>query len=150
MHIADIIVPTRVARPGMTVADIFEECVIRNVPGIPYCDSDGRMVGRVSIRHTLKLTCIPEYVVKGAHLLKDAVEQLNLQDDKIRAVLSLPVEFYVLRDTPTVSSASPIVKALSIMERYNSGYVFLMDDGEYKGIVTRMGIARLLLEKRQG
>ena len=128
MRLVDIIVPTRVAHPGMTVAEVFEECVARNVPGIPYCDSTGRMIGRVSIRHTLKLTCIPEYLVKGAHLLKDAIEQLNLQDDKIRSILHLPVELYVLGNIATVSSNSPIVKALSIMEHYNSGYIFLIDD----------------------
>lgn len=35
------------------------------------------------------------------------------------------------------------------MEQYNSGYIFLIDDGVYRGIVTRMGIAALMLRIRE-
>jgi hypothetical protein len=35
---------------------------------------------------------------------------------------------------------------MAIMEKYNTGYVFLIDAGIYEGIVTRMGIAKLMLK----
>lgn len=148
MQLLDIVVPTGMAHSGMTVGDVFAECVARNVPGIPFADDEGRIIGRVSIRHTLKMTCIPEYMVKGAHLLGDAIDHLALRDDEIRYLLDLPVDGFVLEDMAHLSAASPIVKALSVMEHYNTGYIFLCDDNAYKGMVTRMGIARLLLERR--
>jgi len=148
MHLLDIVVPTGIARTGMSVADVFAECVARNVPGIPFVDDEGKVIGRVSIRHTLKMTCIPEFMVKGAHLLGDAIDHLALKDDEIRYLLDLPVERFVLEDVAHLSASSPIVKALSVMEHYNTGYIFLCDDDQYKGMVTRMGIAKLLLQKR--
>ena len=148
MHLLDIVVPTGTARAGMTVGDVFAECVAVNVPGIPFVDENGRVIGRVSIRHTLKMTCIPEFMVKGAHLLGDAIDHLALKDDEIRYLLDLPAERFMLEDVAHLSTSSPIVKALSVMEHYNTGYIFLCDDDQYKGMVTRMGIARLLLAKR--
>lgn len=149
MRLLDIIIPTAMAHPGMKVGDVFEECATRNVPGLPFRNDKGAIVGRISIRHTLKMTCIPEYMVKGAHLLGDAIDHLQLKDDEIRYVLDLPVDDFVLEDVAHLSAASPIVKALSVMEYYNTGYIFLCDNQQYRGIVTRMGIARLLLEHRK-
>jgi CBS domain-containing protein len=147
MHLLDIVIPTGTAAAGMTVREAFIECVERNVPGLPFVDDLGKVVGRVSIRHTLKMTCIPEYMVKAAHLLGDAIDHLALQDDEIRLILDLPIDEFVLEDVAHLSAASPIVKALSVMEYYNTGYVFLCDDERYRGIVTRMGIARVLLNR---
>lgn len=146
MQLLDIIIPTGTAHAGMKVAEVFAECVARNVPGIPFVNDAGRVVGRVSIRHTLKMTCIPEYMVKGAHLLGDAIDPLTIKDDEIRYLLDLPVDGFVLEDIAHLSARSPIVKALSMMEHFNSGYIFLCDNDQYRGIVTRMGIARLLLQ----
>lgn len=53
----------------MSVGDGFEECVAKRVPGIPFCNTRDEVVGRVSFRHTLKMTCVPNYLVKEAHLL---------------------------------------------------------------------------------
>lgn len=149
MRLIDIIVPTRVVRPGMTIEEAFEECAARNVPGLPYCDAQGQVVGRVSIRNTLKLTCIPKYMVKAAHLLGDQLEHVRIPELQARQVLEMPVEPFVMENIATVTSESPVVKALAIMEQYNSGYIFLIDDGVYKGIVTRMGIAALMLRCRE-
>ena len=145
MRLLDIIVPTGVARAGMTVRAVFEECVKRNVPGIPYCDHDGQVIGRVSIRHTLKQTCIPEYMVKAAHLLGDSLMHVSIPEVLAKEVLEMPVDLFLLENIACVTPESPIVKALAIMEQYNSGYIFLIDKGVYKGIVTRMGIAALML-----
>lgn len=147
MQLLDIVIPTGTAISGMTVREAFSECAERNVPGLPYVDDRGKVVGRMSIRHTLKMTCLPEYMVKAAHLLGDAIDHLALQDDEIRLILDLPIDEFVLDDVAHLSAASPIVKALSVMEYYNTGYVFLCDNERYRGIVTRMGIARVLLNR---
>jgi len=144
----DIAVKTGVAKSGMDIGEFFEKCVRYNVPGIPFCDDEGRVLGRISIRHTFKSTCIPQYVVDAAHLLGDDLQNVAINADISEKVLSLPVDDFVLEDMAIITAASPIMKALAIMERYNTGYIFLIDNGVYEGIVTRMGVAELLLKYR--
>lgn len=147
MHLLDVIIETGTATAGMKIREVFTECAERNVPGLPYVDYRGKVVGRISIRHTLKMTCVPEYMVKGAHMLGDAIDHVSLKDEEIESVLDLTVDEFVLEDVTHLSPRTPIVKALSVMEYHNTGYVFLCDDNHYRGIVTRMGIARVMLHK---
>lgn len=147
-ELMSIAINTGVARPGMTVGEVFEECVRKNVPGIPFCDNEDRFLGRVSIRHTLKSTCIPQYIVDAASFLGDHLNNVSIADSLSKKILSLPVDNFVLEDMATISPVAPVVKALAVMEKYNTGYIFLIDKGVYKGIVTRMGIARLMLRYR--
>ena len=65
---------------------------------------------------------------------------------KALEVMATPVENYLLEKIPTVSPSSTVVKALALMEVYNSSYIFLIEDGQYKGVVTRMIIAKRMLE----
>ena len=146
MRLLDIVVHTGMARAGMTIAEVFDECVASNVPGIPFCNEGGHVVGRVSIRHTLKHICIPEYMVKTAHLLGDDIEHLSTSEIQPREILEMSIDPFVLENVASVTSASPLIKALAIMERFNTGYIFLIDSDKYQGIVTRMGIAKLLLQ----
>jgi CBS domain-containing protein len=59
---------------------------------------------------------------------------------------ALPVENHVLANIPHVSPYSSLVKALTIMEAHNTHYIFLIENGEYKGVVTRMVIANRMLD----
>ncbi len=149
MELLDIVIPTAVAKTGMTIGEVFEECVKQNVPGIPFCDENNKVVGRVSMRHAFKVSATPGYMVKAAHLLGDDIWHLSTSKIEVKKLLDMPVESFVLENIATVSASSPLVKALSIMEKYNSGYVFLIDEGVYEGIVTRMGIASLMLKNRE-
>jgi CBS domain-containing protein len=76
----------------------------------------------------------------------DQTDRLDLSEGKILEALALPVETYLLENIPSVSPNSVIVKALAIMEAHNSHYVFLIENGEYKGVVTRMVIAERMLK----
>ena len=146
VSLLDIAVTTGIAKSGMTIGQVFKECVLHNVPGIPYCDENNKVIGRISIRHTLKVSSTPGYMVGAAHLLGDDIWHLSTSKIEARSLLDMPAEEFVLENVATVSSVSPIVKAMAIMEKYNTGYVFLIDAGVYKGIVTRMGIAKLMLK----
>ena len=148
-QLREVITPTRVARAGMSVGEVFEECVAKRVPGIPFCNTRGEVVGRVSLRHTLKMTCVPSYLVKGAHLLGNVIEEVLIPEELARDVLRMPAENFVLETRAVVTSATPVVKALAVMEQYNSSYAFVIDNGEYKGMVTRMWIASLMLKVRE-
>jgi predicted transcriptional regulator len=145
MKLEHLSIATGVMRKGMTLRDFFEECVRCNVPGLPYVDGQDRIIGRISIRDVYKHMAIPDSVIQVAHLLGDQTDQLDLPEMKVSETLDLPVETYLLENIPGVSPRSSIVKALAIMEMYNTSYIFLIENGEYKGLVTRMVIAHRML-----
>ncbi len=146
MELTDLIIPTGVARPGMTVAEVFTECVKADVPGIPFEDADGNIVGKASIRYTLKETCIPDFMVRHSHLLGNEISHLTIPDSHVREVLSLEVDPFILPRLAVASSTTPLAKALAIMENARTTYLFIIDDGEYRGVVFIMAIARAMME----
>ena len=145
MKLEHLSIATGVMRKGMTLRDFFEECVRCNVPGLPYVDNQDRVTGRISIRDIYKHMVIPDHLIRVAHLLGDRTNQLDLPEMKVSEMLALPVETFLLENIPSVSPQSSIVKALAIMEMFNTSYIFLIEDGEYRGLVTRMVIAHRML-----
>ncbi len=146
MILREVMITTLVAHAGMTVGEVFQECVAKGVAGLPYRDENGAIIGRISMRHVFREECVPGDMVDGAHLLGNSFTHLDLQDIEKCQILSQPVEPYLLKTIPSLSSGSPVVKAVAIMERYNSSYLFIIDDGAYQGTVTRAGIASLLVK----
>jgi CBS domain-containing protein len=145
MILQEILIPTCVARPGMKVIDVFRECVAKGVHGIPFCNENDEITGRVSIRHVFREVCVPKDVVSGAHMLGDQIGHLDLPDIEKCQMLGLPAEQFVLDNIPSLTPNSPAIKAIAIMEKYNSSYLFVIDD-EYRGVVTRFGITSLLIK----
>jgi CBS domain-containing protein len=145
MILKEVLIPTLMARPGTKVADVLQECVEKRVPGIPYCDEQGEITGRISIRHIFCHACVPPDVVSGAHMLGDQITHLDLPAIEKCRILDQPVEKYLLEKRPCLTSNSPAVKAVALMEKFQVSYVFVVDE-EYRGIVTQLGIAALLLK----
>jgi CBS domain-containing protein len=145
MKLKNIAVLTDVMHQGMTLRDFFEEALHRNVPGLPYADSKGQIVGRISLRYVYKIIAVPDNLLNLADMIGDQPNMLDLQEIKVVEALAKPVEEFLLDKMPTVSPQSSIVKALTIMEDYNSSYLFLLDEGEYKGVITRMQVARRMM-----
>jgi len=141
----DVIIPTGVAHAGTTVREVFQECVTHNVLGIPFCSDQEKIIGRVSIRHTLKESCIPKHLVKGAHLLGNLIEGLRISETTIRTILDTPVDEFVIPPVAIINSSAPMVKAISIMEQCDTPYAFVVDEGVYRGVITRMGCAEIML-----
>ena len=146
MKLTDLFVPTAVATPGMAVSEVFRECVDKQVPGIPFRDSSGRIVGKASIRHVLKETCIPDFMVRHAGLLGDHIESLTIPAAKAQRLLQLTIDPFVLSDTAVINSEAPISKALAVMERHDTTYLFVIDDDRYFGVVSIMGIGKAVLQ----
>lgn len=44
------------------------------------------------------------------------------------------------------NASTPIAKALAIMEDRDTTYLFAIDQGEYRGVISVMGIGRMMLE----
>lgn len=145
MKLEHLAIATGVMRKGMTVRDFFEECARCNVAGLPYVNDQDKVVGRISIRDVYKHMAIPDHLIRVAHMLGDHTDRLDLPEMKVMENLALPVESYLLENIPSVSPESSIVKALAIMEMFNTSYIFLIEDGDYKGVVTRMVIAHRML-----
>ena len=117
-----------------------------NVPGLPFVDEQDRIVGRVSVRDVYKHIAVPDSILRLADAMGDLTDRLDLSERRVLKAFAMPVENFVLENIPTVSPKSALVKALAIMEAYNTHYIFLIEDGEYKGVVTRMVIANRMLE----
>jgi len=150
VKLENLAIPTAVMRAGQSIGDFLRECVAKDVPGLPFADAQGKIVGRISIRHCLKECCIPRYVIDSAHLLGDAIDAVNIPHVDARRLLGEPVENYLLSNFPHASSGSPLIKGLAYMEQLNTTYIFLIDGDDYCGIVTHMGISKRLLEATSG
>jgi len=146
MILQEVLIPTIMAHPGMVVGEVFQECIAKGVHGIPFHNVDGIITGRISIRHIFRLACVTKDIIDGAHMLGDHINHLELQDMEKCKILGQPVERYLLEDIPALSSTGSVRKAVAIMEQFNSSYAFVIDDGGYKGTVTRFGVASLLLK----
>jgi len=135
-------------RHGMTLRDFFQETVRCNVPGLPFVDEDDQIVGRISIRDVYKSIAVPDSLLRIADAMGDGeqMSKLDLPEIEVLQTMASPVENYLLEKIPAVSPRSSVVKALALMEVHNSSYIFLIEDGKYEGVVTRMIIAERMLE----
>jgi predicted transcriptional regulator len=146
MKLEQILIPTKVARVGMTVKEAILECIERNVPAIPFCDEQGNITGRVTLKNVLKSSCLPEYMVELAPVLGDQLACMDDVEAKAKELFSHTVEPYVLDSFMSVHSGASPVKALAMMEMKDTSYVFVIDDGRYKGVVTIRCLAQLLAQ----
>jgi CBS domain-containing protein len=117
-------------RHGMTLRDFFQEAVRCYVPGLPYVDVRNQIVGRISIRDVYKRIAVPDSFLRLADAMGDQTDKLDIPEIKVMEI----------------SPRSSTVKALSLMELHNSSYIFLIENGQYEGVVTRMEVAKRMLE----
>ncbi len=146
MKLERLAIMTGYMRKGMTLRDFFGEAVRRNVPGLPFVDEQDRIVGRISIRDVYKKIAVPDSVLRVADAMGDQTDRLDLPEMKVIEALRSPVESFLLENMPAVSPQSTIVKALALMEVHNTSYIFLIENGVYSGVVTRMEIAQRMLK----
>jgi CBS domain-containing protein len=135
-----------VAKAGMTVRELFEECTRANTPGLPFCDASSQITGRVTLKNILKHACLPEYVVEMAHVLGEQLTNLQDMEADAERLLSNTVDQYKQEPHLSITSASSAVKALAMMEREDTSYIFVVDEGKYKGVVTIHGLADALAD----
>jgi CBS domain-containing protein len=144
MNVEQILIPTTVAKAGMTVREFFEECSRANTPGLPFCDDSAQITGRVTLKNILKSSCLPEYMVELARVLGDQLSCMEDMEAKAKQLLNNPVGPYTQESHLSLTSDSPAVKALAMMEQSDTSYIFVVDEGRYKGVVTIQNLARML------
>lgn len=150
MSLRDLAIPTALAEPGMLVSDLFRECIRVQMPGIPYRNAQGRIIGKASIRHILKMTCLPDYLIRHSHMLGDSIEHLRLPEIHGQEILARRIDEFILPSLPRVNSSAPLSKALAIMEQEDTTYIFILDGDAYHGAVSIMSLAQGLLNKTAG
>lgn len=148
MQLERLATMTGFMRHGMTLRDFFQETVRCKVPGLPFVDGQDQIIGRISLRDVYKTIAVPDSILRIADAMSDGeqMNKLGLQEIKILELMNSPVENYLLENIPSVSPSSTVVKALALMEVHNSSYIFLIENGKYEGVVTRMIIAERMLE----
>ena len=144
MNLEQLLIPTRVAKAGMTVREVFKECSQANTPGLPFCDANDLIIGRVTLKNILKSYCLPEYLVEMARVLGEQVSNVQDMEASAHQLLNNPVDLYLQEPHLSVTSASSVIKALAMMEQGDTGYIFVVDEGRYKGVVTMQSLARML------
>jgi CBS-domain-containing membrane protein len=139
--IEQILVPTMVVEKGMQVRDLFLECSRAQVQALPYRDETGRLAGRITLKNVLRVSCLPEYMVSLAPLLGSQLSCVDSAEAKAREILQNPVEPYVQPLPKTIESSAALIKALAVMEQNDTSYIFVIDEGEYRGVITIQAIA---------
>jgi CBS domain-containing protein len=146
VNVESVMIETGVAHPGMLVRELFEACGRAQVQALPYVDETGRISGRITLKNVLRMSCLPEHVVELAPLLNPKMSCVEHAEDKAREILCCPVEPFVQELHKTISSDAPLIKALALMERHDTSYIFVVDDGVYRGTITIQGIAATMSE----
>ena len=146
MSLDPILIPTKVAKPGMIVSEVFAECIRANIPGIPFCDAQGTICGRITLKNILKKACLPEYMIELARILGDQLSCMGDMEAKAKQLMNNPVDPYILEPHISLTSDSPAVKALALMEQNDTSYIFVVDEGRYKGVITIQGLARMITQ----
>lgn len=146
MNLSDVVVPTQVVNAETTFEEALKECVEKRVPGIPYVDESGSIVGRFSLRHAFRMACVPTSALQGGQLLGDDLAYFDKSSGNLEGILLEPVAGFILEDSILLDTDARIKKTLEKMEDYNTGYLFLLEHGRYLGVITRIGVAKLILE----
>jgi CBS domain-containing protein len=144
MKLKQILIPTRVATASMMVREVFMECGRANIPALPFCTKSGRIAGRVTLKNILKISCLPDYMVESARILGEEMSCMEDVESKAKRLLNTPVDPYVQEPTLSLSSDAPVIKALALMEQNDTSYLFVVDDGQYQGVVTIQCLAKML------
>ena len=153
MKLGNIMRETGVVRAGMTVREGFAICLGDGVPGAPYIDAAGNIAGSFSIRETLRRACIPDILVQYADLLGDTAASLGdpagclqIPEEHARQVLTLAVEPFIRERKAEISPDTAVAKAIALMERHSTNYLFVTRNDRYLGIVTIWAIAQRMLD----
>ena len=146
----DLLIVTRVAQPGMLVRDVFRECLSARVQSLPFQDEAGRITGRVTLKYIANRSIVPEYVAQFALVVGDRLSTFEDMERRLPEVFGHPVEDYVQEPHASIPSDTQLMKALAIMEHYDTSYLFVIDEGAYRGTITIQGVAAWMARFDQG
>jgi len=65
---------------------------------------------------------------------------------KAKQLMNNLVDPYILEPHLPLTSDSPAIKALALIEQNDTSYIFVVDEGRYKGVITIQGLARMITQ----
>jgi len=65
----EILVRTKIAQHPTTVRAVFDECLRAGVQALPFCDDEGKMTGRVTLKNIINRSILPAHMADLAHLI---------------------------------------------------------------------------------
>jgi len=145
MNLKPVTVHTRVATAGMTVRQVFKECIRANVPGLPFCDDRGRVTGRVTLKYILKRHYLPDYLVEMVKVLGEQASEVEDMEMLAKQLFDNRIDAYIQPPHASLTPASSVIKALALMEKLDTGYLFVIDEGQYMGAVTLHNLSEAIL-----
>ncbi|UCB55816.1 MAG: hypothetical protein JSW45_04620 [Thiotrichales bacterium] len=98
------------------------------------------------MKNILKTTCLPEYMIELAGILGNQLSCVENIETKAKQLLNNRIDPFVQEPHISLTSSSPAVKALALMEQNDTSYIFAVDDGWYKGVVTIQRLAGILTQ----
>ena len=122
MKLESILKPTEFAREGMKVRDVMKICVTDGVPALPYVNSKGERHGFISLSGIMHHGCLPNYMVELANVLGNHLTCLKDARGKIKDLMEHPIEPYISKPLHSITSDTPVIKALAILEKYHSSF----------------------------
>ena len=146
MKLHDLLIPTGIAKEEMKVRDVFRLCLDAGVPAVPFMDHQGKLVGYAGLESVMHKGCLPNYMVELATVLGNDLSCISNAEQKVQEVMSSPINLYVTKPIRAVSSDAPVIKALAILEKFNSNFLFVFDGDVYRGVITAAGIAQKMID----
>jgi len=134
-------------KPTASVRDAAALLVQKRVGTLPVVDEDGMLVGVTSISRIIQLL-LPDFValLQNIDFIKDYGALKSPSREEWERVASLAVAD--IMDSPiAVEENSPLIRALSVMEKYNLRDLPVVRDGRLVGIASRADIGRAFLEQ---
>lgn len=141
----DLLIKTRVAHAGMKVREIVQECLHARVQSMAYCDDSDIVTGRITLKYIVNRSIIPEYMAELAPVLGSNMALFDEMEERMSKVLDLSIEPYVQAPHAAIDSTTPLMKALAVMEHYDTSYLFVVDHGHYQGTLTVPAIAAWMM-----
>jgi CBS domain-containing protein len=146
----EILVRTKIAQHPTTVRAVFDECLRAGVQALPFCDDEGKVTGRVTLKYIINRSILPAHMADLAHLIGPRLASSIDLERRMAKTFDDSVTPYVQEPHTSIESDSELMKALATMEHHDTSYLFVVDGGEYKGTLTIQGIARWMLSLAQG
>lgn len=141
----DVLIKTKVAKSGMTVRALFEECLESGVQSLPYLDQSDMIVGRVTLKHVINRSVVPAHVAELAHVIGPRLSSFDEFEERMARIFEELVDSYVQEPHTTIYPDTHLMKALAVMEHNDTSYLFVVDGGHYRGTLTIQGIARWMM-----
>ena len=80
-----------------------------------------------------------------ATILGEQISHVQDMDVLAEQLLESRIDAYIQRPHASITSGSSSVKALALMEKLDTSYLFVIDEGRYQGAVTIQSLSKNIL-----